>query len=193
MDLIKTYNNTIPHDICEKIINMYNDTNTIKVKGVTSQGLDESAKKTTDYLIDNKNHYWKDIDTLLYDTLHQYLFKYFEYLHVNNYSTFDINNIVDSGFQIQKYDKNVGFFSNHNDFHIINENHKNYYRILVYIFYLNDVDEGGETVICNDLKITPKKGTLLLFPTFWTYPHKGNMPISNDKYIVTGWIYTTID
>lgn len=190
MDLIKTYKNTITDDICNQIINMYNENTTIKIKGCTSAGVNESVKKTSDYLIDNNNHYWKDIDTLLYDTLNHYLNEYFQYLHSINYTTFNIDNIVDSGFQIQKYEKNIGFFSYHDDFHIINENNKNYYRMLVYIFYLNDVDEGGETIIFDNHKISPKAGTLLFFPSFWTHPHKGNIPISHNKYIITGWIYT---
>ena len=34
----------------------------------------------------------------------------------------------------------------------------------------------------------PKQGSLLLFPATWTYPYSGSMPISNDKYIITGWL-----
>ena len=32
-------------------------------------------------------------------------------------------------------------------------------------------------------------GKLLIFPATWTYMHRGNVPISEDKYIVTGWLY----
>jgi hypothetical protein len=54
-------------------------------------------------------------------------------------------------------------------------------------------EEGGETELCIDLKIKPEKGKLLIFPASWLYPHSGKMPISNDKYIVTGWIYAPYD
>jgi hypothetical protein len=27
----------------------------------------------------------------------------------------------------------------------------------------------------------------------WCFPHRGNIPISSDKYIITGWLYRTID
>jgi hypothetical protein len=37
--------------------------------------------------------------------------------------------------------------------------------------------------------VKPEAGKLLFFPATWTYPHRGMMPISNDKYIITGWIY----
>ena len=61
-------------------------------------------------------------------------------------------------------------------------------RIVTFLFYLNDVEEGGETFFYNG-KVKPEAGKLILFPATWTYNHKGNMPISNDKYIVTGWFY----
>ena len=91
-----------------------------------------------------------------------------------------------------KDNKNNGHFKYHHDFSTIYENNDIYYRALVYIFYLNDVDEGGETILWNDYKIKPKAGSLLFFPASWTYPHKGNVPISHDKYIVTGWLYAKI-
>jgi hypothetical protein len=92
-------------------------------------------------------------------------------------------------FQIQRYRKNVGKYIYHNDWNwkIINNN--NSYRVLTYLWYLNNVEEGGETEICVDLKIKPEIGKLIIFPASWLYPHCGRMPISNDKYILTGWIY----
>ena len=36
--------------------------------------------------------------------------------------------------------------------------------------------------------IKPEAGKLLLFPASWTFPHCGQMPISHDKYIITGWL-----
>jgi hypothetical protein len=91
-------------------------------------------------------------------------------------------------FKIQRYRKNVGKYKYHNDWHWDNNNQS--HRALTYLWYLNDVEEGGETEICIDLKIKPEKGKLLIFPASWLYPHCGRMPISNDKYILSGWIYT---
>lgn len=62
-------------------------------------------------------------------------------------------------------------------------------RFLSFIWYLNDVEIGGETEFLNG-KVTPSTGKIVLFPATWTYLHKGCMPISNDKYIITGWIGT---
>ena len=58
-------------------------------------------------------------------------------------------------------------------------------RFLVFFVYLNNVDFGGETEFPDlDLTISPECGTILVFPATWTFLHRGNTPISNDKYIL---------
>ena len=58
-------------------------------------------------------------------------------------------------------------------------------RFLVFFVYLNDVTEGGETEFPTfDLQVSPECGTILVFPATWTFLHRGNVPISNDKYIL---------
>ena len=57
------------------------------------------------------------------------------------------------------------------------------------MFYLNDVQEGGETEFYyQDLSIKPRKGTMVIAPAYFTHTHRGNVPISNDKYILTSWV-----
>ena len=97
----------------------------------------------------------------------------------------NIYNSNDTGYKIQKYDRGKGYYNYHNDFEYSNKG----VRVITFIWYLNDVEEGGETEFIDGTIIKPKKGQLLLFPSDWTYMHKGNMPLSNDKYICTGWIY----
>ena len=103
----------------------------------------------------------------------------------------DKKNVIFYSFMVQRYLKNEGKYIYHNDFTI--DVDKNEYRIMTYLFYLNDVEEGGETVFWNDHKIKPEKGKLILFPACWTFPHCGRMPISSNKYIITGWIYQKIN
>lgn len=62
-------------------------------------------------------------------------------------------------------------------------------RIAVPIVYLNDVEEGGETeFLYQNMRVAPKRGTVVLFPASFTHTHRGNPPLSGDKYIVTTWI-----
>lgn len=62
-------------------------------------------------------------------------------------------------------------------------------RILTFTCYLNDVEEGGETeFLYYPKRVKATQGTFLLFPGGFTHTHRGNPPISNTKYIVTGWV-----
>lgn len=61
-------------------------------------------------------------------------------------------------------------------------------RHLVWMTYLNDVEEGGETEFLHqEIKIKPKKGLTVFWPVEWTHTHRGLPPISNTKYIATSW------
>lgn len=63
------------------------------------------------------------------------------------------------------------------------------HRILLFMYYLNDVEEGGETdFYYQDLSIRPKRGTMVIAPAYFTHTHRGNVPVSNDKYILTSWV-----
>jgi hypothetical protein len=61
--------------------------------------------------------------------------------------------------------------------------------VLAFLYYLNDVEEGGETeFFYQGIKTKPKKGSLVIFPAGFTHTHKGNVPFSDDKYVVTSWL-----
>jgi len=65
---------------------------------------------------------------------------------------------------------------------------QNLYRQMVFITYLNDVTDAGEThFIHNDIKINPKKGLTIFFPAGWTHYHKG-IQTPQEKGIITGWV-----
>jgi hypothetical protein len=62
-------------------------------------------------------------------------------------------------------------------------------RLLTFTVYLNTVDEGGETeFLYYPKRVKAETGRALMFPAGFTHTHRGNPPISNDKYIITGWI-----
>lgn len=62
-------------------------------------------------------------------------------------------------------------------------------RYLVFLWYLNDVAEGGETEFCDlGIKVAPQCGRLLMFPPYWMYQHAGRPPISGDKYILSTYL-----
>ena len=61
-------------------------------------------------------------------------------------------------------------------------------RVLTWSIYLNDVAEGGETeFLYQSKRIKARKGKICIFPAGFTHVHRGNPPLSGDKYILTGW------
>lgn len=62
-------------------------------------------------------------------------------------------------------------------------------RYLVFLWYLNDVAEGGETEFCDlGMKVAARAGRLLMFPPYWMFQHAGLPPRSNDKYILSTYL-----
>jgi hypothetical protein len=67
--------------------------------------------------------------------------------------------------------------------------HLNDARAFVYSIYLNDVEEGGETEFLHFSKrVKPKKGRIAIWPAAFPYLHRGNPPLSGEKYILTSWM-----
>ena len=63
-------------------------------------------------------------------------------------------------------------------------------RFFLFFWYLNDVEEGGETTLDNlGIKVTPKAGRMVMFPPFWMYPHTGHKPISGPKYLLSTYLH----
>ncbi|PIQ27425.1 hypothetical protein COW36_22755 [bacterium (Candidatus Blackallbacteria) CG17_big_fil_post_rev_8_21_14_2_50_48_46] len=63
------------------------------------------------------------------------------------------------------------------------------HRVMLFMYYLNDVREGGETeFLYQNLKFKPTRGQLVFAPCGYTHTHKGHIPLTNDKYILTSWI-----
>ena len=62
-------------------------------------------------------------------------------------------------------------------------------RAFAFSIYLNDVEEGGETEFLHFSKrIKPKKGRIIIWPASFPYVHRGNTPLSGEKYILTSWM-----
>ena len=203
MDYIYTKQNSISRDLCKQIISMYESQHG-KYEGVTASGLDKDVKDTTDFVIPKSEDNWNKIDDFLQRELTKNVRMYINDItnNINNstsdlitstrqFSLFHTDRLLLETFQIQRYYKNKGKYIKHHDF-AINWDEKKY-RVVTFLWYLNDVHEGGETEFWGSRKIKPEAGKLILFPACWSFPHSGLMPVSHDKYIITGWLYLSTD
>ena len=61
-------------------------------------------------------------------------------------------------------------------------------RVMVFMTYLNDVTDKGETEFYyQKLKIKAEKGLTLMWPSDWMFTHRGIASPTQEKYIYTGW------
>ena len=91
-------------------------------------------------------------------------------------------------FNIMKAQKTPAGSVGFSNFHIEQGAGLNASRVITWMIYLNDVEDGGSTEFPYQKQVfQPKAGSLLLWPAGYTHPHRGNPVYSNDKYIFTGW------
>ena len=90
-----------------------------------------------------------------------------------------------TGYKIQHYRKNEGHFKWH--FDALGPGAWD--RQLAMVIFLNSVADGGETCFHRqNLKVRPVAGDAVFFPTFWTHMHCGEIPKSEDKYIISSFL-----
>lgn len=62
-------------------------------------------------------------------------------------------------------------------------------RIALVMLYLNDVEDGGETEwLYQSRRVKPETGKVVICPSGFTHTHRGNPPLSGEKYIMNCWI-----
>jgi hypothetical protein len=193
-DLIWVKSNSLSTELCDLIIEKFNNDDRIH-PGEIGIGLVESVKKTMDLNISHTPG-WKNEDNKLFEIIIKEIEEYSKYVRsVNSHLGYVFNGnviISDTGYNVQRYENGTdfpGFYDWHNDASF----DANGIRVLTFMWYLNDVEIGGETEFMNDLKIKPEKGKLVIFPASWQFVHRGLVPVSNKKWICTGWTYAKLN
>jgi len=92
---------------------------------------------------------------------------------------------ISQGFNIQRYRPSQAFHGYHCERAGIPHSE----RILVWMIYLNDVTDRGETEFYYQHHFErPEEGKLVIWPSDWTYLHRGIPSPTQTKYIITGWV-----
>jgi hypothetical protein len=190
---------SLSSEVCRDLIELFENEER-KYDGVTHGGMQKNIKDTKDFVIPDNEPKWYKYYHLFHGEILRNVHKYVNILNENpsfkneNQNTTNIfkhfqnSKISHGGFMLQRYILNKGRYVYHHDFSVNDTNKK--HRIITYLWYLNDVEEGGETDFPDiNIKVKPETGKLVLFPATWDFPHCGKMPISSNKYIVTGWLY----
>ena len=84
---------------------------------------------------------------------------------------------------IQYYKKKGGYFKLHYERAGLQSTN----RQLVYMLYCNTLKNGGTEFPFQNKILKAIKGTLFIWPSDFTHPHRGVISDEEEKYIVTGW------
>jgi len=188
-DFIGIYDGYIPDEACDQAIelfNKYQEFNKVFSR-FTSEGTTQDSKNdkqlfcTGDVLTDQEFNVNKL--KLLMVNFDMALRHYYTETNVKKYTADDI---ITDHVKIQKTMPSQGYHIWHIEHGQGRENEK---RVLVYSIYLNTVEEGGETeFLYQSQRVKPVKGRIVIWPAGFPYVHRGNPPLSGEKYIVTSWI-----
>ena len=173
-------------NVCDNLIDYFEDDRSKEFHEEGSIGgyVDRSKKDSTDLTIHPEcpHPYIVDYLSELSKVCEKYKQKY-KWCH----ETHDDWGIT-TCFNIQKYLPNQGFHLWHTEKNtsvgpkFVNTRH------LVFMTYLNDVSDGGETEwFYQKLKVKPQKGLTVIWPSEWTHFHRGLVSKTQTKYIATGW------
>ena len=167
----------IPTPICDGLISYYTEFNMHATPGRAGKGkVTKSVKDSSDLLITGDN---LDKEILIYKQELQKILKLYlkRYPEVDEYSRFMIKY-----FNIQKYNKKGGF----KKWHFEKGSLAHARRVLVFMTYLNNIDNGGTIFKYQKITTPSKKGLTLIWPTDFTHTHKGQI-VYKEKIITTGW------
>tara|TARA_B100000427_G_C15152843_1_gene439469 strand:+ start:26 stop:601 length:576 start_codon:yes stop_codon:yes gene_type:complete len=175
MSHIQLFSDKFTQEECDELIDLF-EKDPRKIEGVTNDGLNHKHKKSTDLPLvfsPDENQYSKIIIPKLFSAISAYK-KGFPFLNEQEWDVCPFYNI-------QKYEEGEGYFKLHCE-------HESSapYRMLAWMIYLNNNPCGTEFPE-QDLVLKSFRGDIVVWPAFWTHPHKGVTPNIGIKYIVTGW------
>jgi len=182
-NFIGIFKNAFTKKFCERYINIFE---TYKKSGLTFRRnkpeiTDESISIPGSMLDDTESinllHYSKEFNQIFFPLYDQYASKFSILNRVSRHAIYE--------FKLQKTCPGEGY-------HIWHTEHETKItrdRILAFTVYLNTIEEGGETeFLYLKKRVKPVQGTCLIWPSGFTHTHRGNSPISTNKYIITGWL-----
>ena len=172
----------INKNVCNDLIKFFNLNKDKTKEGTVGYGIKPDIKKSTDLNIPINSpqveiqNYLKELS----NCAKQYI-KIYPHLdsHLEQWGIIE-------NFNIQKYKPSEAYFSWHTERNGKKSNTTN--RLLVFMTYLNDVEDNGETEwFYQKLKIKPETGLTIIWPVDWMFVHRGIPSKTEEKFIATGW------
>ena len=168
----------MPKNICDDIVNLFESAD------VERRATSNNKPRLTQFNFTKKSY----LNEELHKTICQYLLRAVDHYRFNikSFYTFAPKNLYFEHFRVKRYkSEDADQFDTHVDVGDVS----NECRYLSFMWYLNDVVDGGETEFAElDLKIQPEAGALIMFPPIWMFPHKGHLLNSGKKYLLSTYL-----
>ena len=167
---------------CDDIIKYFNKNKNMRTSGKLETNnkfyVDKNTKDSIDIAIDNYN---VDNEIIKYRRELQKIVDLYQekYKPVKDLAHFNLE-----GFNIQKYPKKGGYKTWHNERRSSSASK----RVLTFMTYLNDLENGGTEFMYQKLITPAKKGLTLIWPVDFTHLHRSQV-CNKEKIITTGWFY----
>ena len=177
-NFIEIYDDVLSEEQCTQIITEFELDKINQQAGRCGLGVLEKVKKSTDIIhtIDDNSLTSSIIKSTMVTHLNDYKKKYPEIDAITEW-------IFYPAYHVQRYKPNEGYFAPHCEVTATSVA----YRVLVWMLYLNTINNGGTKFTNYDKTIESKKGRLVLWPAYWTHTHHGIISSTQTKYIATGW------
>ena len=162
-------------EVCDGLIE-YHKTNTeYKSKGIVGNRVRNYVKESTDVTF-----FKNSTDPIIQQYLSELHKAFIEYTTHFKIQTLALE--PELGNNIQYYPPGGGYKQYHWE-----RTNNSYNRQLVYMTYLNSVDNGGTEWLYQELKIDAVKGLTIIWPADFAWTHKGIVSPDQEKWIATGW------
>ena len=191
-DFVKIYDNTISAKFCKRIIDAFEEdedhhiNSTIGIPRVPDVEFRNAIEMNcTKRAVEHPE--WNAIMDLLNKHAASSFKRYKADLIENGYpEKLFFNTVTLEQWRMHRYDPGKHFYKEHID--AIDEHTSK--RMLMMLYYLNTVEEGGETSFKTiNLKVKPVEGKLAITPAWFGYPHSAITPISNTKYMIKTYLH----
>lgn len=186
-DFIGVYPNAVSPETCNRIIDHYEHISTLGLSQPrkAAEQTRYIDKDNDTYFVPNTNDTITDLDHWFVQEFVSAFWRCYED-YQRQYGVLEsLAKIGFTGkFKIQKTQPSGGYHV----WHCEQGNNALSGRVLLVILYLNDVEEGGETeFLYQSKRVAAKQGTMLICPGGFTHTHRGNPPLTGDKYIMNTW------
>ena len=178
-DFIYVERDALPKSFCNNVIEKFEQDDR-KRQGQVGGGVQLDIKRSSDLSISELDD-WKSYDQAFFKSLNGGLKKYIRFLpeeYMKHRALSELGN--DTGYQIQRTQPNDYYIWHHD---------QTTTRLVTFIWYLNDVKDGGYTEFIDGTRIQPEAGKLIIFPATWDFLHRGVSPKTETKYLCTGWVH----